>query len=187
MNYFETIKCDDYKIFNLQYHEKRIVKTIGKNISLQEYIYPLSEELLKCKVIYNEDEILDVQFTPYRKKEIKKLQLVFDDSIEYNYKYENRDNLNKLLNKKNEADEIIIVKDNLITDTSIANIAILLDDKWYTPKIPLLHGTTRAKYLDMNRVKELDIDVETLKKAKKIALLNAMIDFDILEEFDILT
>jgi len=186
MNYFETIKCDDYKIFNLQYHEKRIANTIGKNFNLQEYIYPLNEQLLKCKVIYNEDEILDVSFTPYIKKEIKKLKLVFDDSIEYKCKYENREDLNMLVKTKGDADEIIIIKNNMITDTSIANIAILIEDKWFTPKTPLLHGTTRAKYLDMNRLKEFDIDVETFKKAKKIALLNAMIDFDILEKFEIL-
>ena len=186
MNYFETIKCEDYEIFNLKYHERRIANTIGKNINLQDYIYPTTNELLKCKVLYNKDEIIDVSFTPYKKRSIKKLQLIFDDSISYKYKYENRDNLNTLFHQKNEADEIVIVKDNLITDTTIANIAIFINEHWVTPKTPLLYGTTRQKYLDMNRLKEIDIDVNTFKKAKKIALLNAMIDFDILDDFHIL-
>lgn len=186
MNYFETIRCDDYEIFNLQYHEKRISRTIGKNFNLQEYIYPPTSQLLKCKVIYNEDEIIDVSFTPYFKKNISKLKVIFDDKIKYKFKYENRDSLNELYKQKDTADDIIIIQNNLITDTTIANIAILIDDIWVTPKTPLLYGTTRQKYIDMNRLKELDIDFDTFKKAKKIALLNAMIDFDILNDFYII-
>lgn len=69
--FFETIKCDDFEIFNLDYHKKRISNTIGLNISLEEYIYPPSQELLKCKVIYNKYEVLDISYTPYKPKEIK--------------------------------------------------------------------------------------------------------------------
>lgn len=186
MNYFETIKCDDYEVFHLEYHEKRIARTIGKNINLQEYIYPLTNELLKCKVIYNQDEIINVIFTPYSKKEITVFQLVYDDQISYNYKYENRENIESLSAQKQNANEIIIVKNNLITDTSIANIAIYLEGQWFTPKTPLLQGTTRARYLDRVKIKELDITVEMLEKAEKIALLNAMIDFDIIDDFKLL-
>ena len=186
MNYFETIKCDDYEVFHLEYHQKRIARTIGKNINLQEYIYPLTNELLKCKVIYNQDEIINVIFTPYSKKEITVFQLVYDDQISYNYKYENRENIESLSAQKQNANEIIIVKNNLITDTSIANIAIYLDGQWFTPKTPLLQGTTRARYLDRVKIKELDITVEMLEKAEKIALLNAMIDFDIIDDFKLL-
>ena len=32
--FFETIKCEDYEIFNLEYHQKRVAKTIGVNINL---------------------------------------------------------------------------------------------------------------------------------------------------------
>ncbi|RYA24464.1 branched-chain amino acid aminotransferase, partial [Malaciobacter halophilus] len=38
MNYFETIKCEDYEVFNLSYHNKRIAKTIARNFDLSEYI-----------------------------------------------------------------------------------------------------------------------------------------------------
>lgn len=196
MNYIETIKCEDYEIYNLEYHEKRVANTIGKNIYLRDYIYPNSNELLKCKIVYDENDILDVSFSPYSKKNIKTLKVIYDDLIEYKYKYENRDTLNKLLNdvkeNDNRVDEIIIVKNGYITDTTIANITILLEDessledKWYTPKTPLLYGTTRDRYLEQNRLKEIDITVEMLQRAKKIALLNAMIDFDILDDCEIL-
>ena len=51
IKFFETIKCDDFEVFNLEYHNKRVANTIGLNIDLQEYIYPISGELLRCKVI----------------------------------------------------------------------------------------------------------------------------------------
>ena len=186
MNYFETIKCNDNEIFNITYHEKRIAHTIGKNINLQDYIYPISDELIKCKLLYNKNDILEVSYSIYQKRKIKTLQLINSDFLEYKYKYENREELNNLFLKKNTADDIIIVKNNLITDTTIANIAIELNGIWYTPKVPLLYGTTRQRYLDNCKIKEFDISVEMLQKANRIALLNAMIDFDIIDEYTLL-
>ena len=86
IKYFETIKCDDYEIFNLDYHNKRIANTIGLNIKLQEYVYPASSDLLRCKVIYNNDEILDVEYFTYKKREIKSFKLINDDKISYSKK-----------------------------------------------------------------------------------------------------
>lgn len=186
MHYFETIKCKDNEIYNLHFHEKRIAKTIGKNINLSEYIYPINNDLLKCKVIYNEDEIVDVSYSSYTKKKIKTLQIVYDDTIEYSAKYEQRSCFSRLALQKETADDILIVQQNLLTDTSIANIAILLKNQWYTPKKPLLCGTTRARYIENGFLKEKDITLDMLQGASKIALLNAMIDFDILQEYTVL-
>ncbi len=85
--YFETIKCEDSEIFNLDFHNKRVANTIGLNINLQEYIYPLSEELLRCKVIYNDFEVINGEYFPYKKREINTFKLIFDDEIIYNKKY----------------------------------------------------------------------------------------------------
>ena len=186
MNYFETIKCDDMEVFNIKYHQKRISNTIGKNINLLEYIYPPNNKLLKCKIIYNQDDIIDVIFDIYKKKEIKSLKIVNDDKINYKYKYQDRDELNTLSKQKDTANDIIIVKNGLVTDTTIANIAILIEDQWFTPKQPLLFGTTRQRYIESGKLKEKDITIEDIQKAEKIALLNAMIDFDILEDIKIL-
>lgn len=183
--YFETIKCDDYEVFNLEYHTNRVANTIGLNINLQEYIYPPSNELLRCKLIYDENSVLEVNYFPYTKKSINSFKLIYDDEIDYSKKYLNRDYLDKLYEKREIADEIIIVKDGLITDTTIANIAIYLNNIWVTPKTPLLKGTTRARYLKEEKIFEKDISIGDLKKATKIALMNAMIDFDVLEDYSL--
>ena len=181
MKYFETIKCEDKEIFNLDFHNSRIAATIGKNIDLNEYIYPINSKLLKCKVVYNDDEILDVSYVEYKKREIKSFKIVYDDEIEYSKKYLNREHIDRLYEKKQKADEIIIIKNGLVSDTSIANIAIYDGTTWLTPKKPLLNGTSRQRHLKLQTVIEKDITISHLKNASKIALMNAMIDFDILD------
>lgn len=183
--YFETIKTLDEEVLNLQYHNARVARTIGLNINLHDYIFPPCEDLLRCKLIYDESGVLSVEYFPYQKREIKSFKLVFDDSIDYSKKKLDRSGIDRLFAQKGECDEIIIVKKGLITDTSIANIAVLDDGIWFTSKTPLLEGTTRARLLDEGLIKERDIDIDMLKSAQQIALMNVMIDFDIKEEYTI--
>jgi len=183
--YFETIKCDDFSVYNLDFHKKRISDTVGLNINLEEYIYPPSNTLLKCKVTYDTSGILGVEYAPYQKKNIKTFKLVFDDYVAYRHKSVAREIIDKLVLKKGECDEIIIIKNGFVTDTSIANIAIYYKEQWFTPKRPLLLGTTRARYIQNNQLIESDITPTILKEATKIGLLNAMIDFDIISNFQI--
>ncbi len=183
--YFETIKIEDYNIFNLSYHEKRVSKTIGLNISLQEYIYPPSNKLLRCKLIYDETGVLEVNYFPYEKKAIKSFKIIFDDKIDYSKKYLDRTSLNKLYAQRKNCDDIIIVKNKIVTDTSISNIAIFLDNMWFISKNSLLEGTTKIRLLEQREIFEKNVTVPMLKNASKIALLNAMIGFDIIEDYSL--
>jgi 4-amino-4-deoxychorismate lyase len=183
--FFETIKCDDFEIYNLSYHKKRVAKTIKSNLNLEEYIYPINEQLLKCKLMYDKNGIIDIEYSPYIKKVIHSFKLIFDDTITYDTKKLDRENIHNLYEQKEDNDEIIIVKNGFLTDTSIANIAIWYEERWLTPKTPLLKGTTRERYLENGFLSEANITVEMLEKSTKIALLNAMIDFDIIDNFRI--
>ncbi len=89
------------------------------------------------------------------------------NKIEYSKNNLNRDSLNKLFEQKESCDEIMIFKNSLLTDTSIANIAIFYDNSWITPKKPLLNGTTRQRYINSGFIKEADITLAMLKKCKK--------------------
>ena len=180
--YFETIKCNDYEVYNLQYHKGRISRTIGINIQLEEYIYPPNNKLLKCKVVYDDMGIIDISYIEYFKKEISSFRIIYNNDISYSKKELDRNCIDKLKENILE-DEIIIIKNDLLTDTSIANIAIYFDNQWITPTLPLLIGTTRNRYINDNLLVTKDISVKMLKESKKIAFLNAMIDFDILENY----
>jgi 4-amino-4-deoxychorismate lyase len=109
--------------------------------------------------------------------------LIFDDEISYSKKYLDRKYLDKLYENKDEFDEIIIIKNKIITDTSIANIAIFYENTWITSRNCLLQGTTRNRLIEEKKILEKDISVSMLKKASKIALMNAMIGFDIKEDY----
>lgn len=185
IKYFETIKCEDFEVFNLDYHQKRVANTIGLNINLQEYINPISEELLRCKLIYDENGVVDVLYFPYKKREIKSFKIIFDNEIEYSKKYLNRAKLDELYEKKDDCDEVIIIKDGIVTDTTIANIAIFYENSWITSKNCLLGGTTRARLLEEKKLLEKDITLDMLKNASKVALMNAMIGFDKIKSFKI--
>jgi 4-amino-4-deoxychorismate lyase len=185
IKYFETIKCEDFEVFNLDYHQKRVANTIGLNINLQEYINPISEELLRCKLIYDENEVVDVLYFPYKKREIKSFKIIFDNEIEYLKKYLNRAKLDELYEKRDDCDEVIIIKNEIVTDTTIANIAIFYENSWITSKNCLLGGTTRARLLEEKKLLEKDITLDMLKNASKVALMNAMIGFDEIKNFKI--
>ncbi|MFK5938771.1 MAG: aminotransferase class IV family protein [Sulfurimonas sp.] len=182
--FLETIKVVDGEIFNLSFHQKRydsVLNSLGistyKNLHL--FLNPPKDGTYRCRLLYTKDKI-EVSYHSYTKRSIKTLKLIYDDTIVYDKKYADRTKLDALFAQREEADDILIIKNNLITDTSIANIAFYDGDKWLTPKQPLLKGTTRARLLQLGKIIELDIEVQDLKNYKKIALLNAMIDFDII-------
>lgn len=185
-SYLETIKAVDGKIFNIFYHQKRyesVLNSFGiqKYENLLEYLNPPQKGLYRCRVVYSFDTI-SVTYHLYKKRDIQTLKLVYDDNIKYDLKLENRERLNDLFQQKNNCNDILIVKNRLITDTTIANIAFFKNGIWFTPKEPLLKGTTRARLLDEGKIVEKSIRVTDIFNYTQVALLNAMIDFDIMAQ-----
>ena len=185
-SFLETIKAVDGSCFHLTYHQKRyesVLSTMGakKHKRLLEYLNPPKRGLYRCRVLYTKDTI-EVSYHNYIKRQINALKIVYDDRIEYSLKSAQRDRLTALYQKRESCDDVIIVKNSYITDTSIANIALLSDGVWFTPKNPLLRGTTRERLLTEKKIYEKDILVDDINRYEKIALLNAMIDFDIIQK-----
>jgi 4-amino-4-deoxychorismate lyase len=181
----ETIKALDGKIYNIDYHQKRYERTltyyyglVNAVYDLKEFLKPPKDGLYRCRVVYSHKGILDVSYYKYKKRAINKLKIVYDDEITYKYKSTNRDMLDKLYAQRGDADDVIIIKDGYVTDTTIANIAFKTNGVWYTPKQPLLKGTTRQRLLDAGKLQERKI--KHINSYTDIALLNSMIDFDII-------
>ena len=182
--YLETIKSLDGEIYHLEYHQQRleeVLESLGQTTihSLKEHLKPPKSGLYRCRVLYDEKEI-HVSYYPYEKRLVESLKLLYDDTLEYSKKYANRDALNKLFMLRGNCDDILVVQNGLITDTSIANIALYDGLNWCTPKKPLLKGTTRTRLLESGQLIEKDIRVDALQNYSKVALMNAMLDFDII-------
>lgn len=185
--FVETIKIKEEKAQALAYHQERMVRTIRKFFpslcnasmpSLEKLINPTeSMDFYKARVVYGEQGVETVEYAPYSMRNINSLQVVEDDTITYDYKSTDRSRLNALLEKKGSSDDIIIVKHGLLTDTSFTNLAIYDGKQWLTPKHPLLPGTKRAALLDKAIIREADITLENLRKADRVSLFNAMIEF----------
>jgi 4-amino-4-deoxychorismate lyase len=189
--FFETIKIVDSEILNLEYHQKRYenvlkIFDIDDAKDLKTYINPPKKGTYRCKVIYDISNLdsIEVLYYEYTKRKISSLKIIRDDDIEYKNKSIDREKIDTLFSKRDGCDDILIVKNKLVTDTSIANIAFYDGESWLTPRQPLLKGTTRDRYLSNKKLKEVDIDVEELDRFSKIALLNAMIDFDIIADIN---
>ncbi len=189
-SYLETIRSVDGELLNMSYHQKRyesVLDSLGieKKEDLTQYINPPEFGIYRCRLVYT-DESIDVSYHEYKKRVVNSLKIVFDNNIEYSLKSTCRDEIDELYAQKEDADDILIIKDLLVSDTSIANIAFLSNGQWITPRKPLLKGTTRERLLDEGKIIEADIRVQDIRSFPQVALLNAMIDFDILDSCEFL-
>lgn len=185
--YIETIRIEKGRLRNIAYHDRRMnevrreVWGVDRSASIETYIDASPyEERTRCRVTYGRD-VESVEFFPYQIRPVHSLQLVRGGQIEYRRKRADRSELNALFACRGEADDVLIVRGGLLTDTSIANIALGDGTDWYTPASPLLEGTQRACLLDAGMIRPLDIHADDLSRFQKIRLFNAMIDFGEIE------
>jgi 4-amino-4-deoxychorismate lyase len=186
--FFETIKVQSGKIYNIKEHNLRLNNTIESyfnttsSIDLATIILPPNDQILyRCRVIYS-SYIKDIQFLPYIVKDISSFKVIYSDIL-YEFKYFDRSLIDRLLLDRGYCDDILIVgSDGFVKDTSIANIAIEKNGVWFTPLTPLLKGTVREKLIKKNILHERDITIEDIKNADNFAIMNAMIDFRLVDE-----
>lgn len=186
----ETIKIADGRICNIAYHNRRLNRsraahyTVADPIDLRDHItVPLDKPngVYKCRVLYQSD-IQQIEYHEYQIKAIKSLQLVKANTIEYSHKYEDRSALLDLYQSKGQADDILIIKRGLVTDSYYCNVAFrTLDDQWITPTTPLLQGTKRQQLLDEGILSTDDIRLNDLDDYTAICLFNSMIEFGEIE------
>jgi 4-amino-4-deoxychorismate lyase len=183
---FETICVQNRQLINISYHENRLNKTrrelysfddlwnLRELITIPDFITELPH---KCRLSYGKG-IDQIKWEPYQLRSLRKIQKVYDDSIDYAFKYNDRSKLNALFEQKKDADDILIIKNGMVTDTNYCNVAFHRDDKWFTPDTPLLPGTQRAFLLDSGRIEEADISENDITKFSHIRLFNAMVSWE---------
>ncbi len=202
MRFIETIQVKEGEIVNLALHKDRSRETIHYHFGIKRDL-PF-EELLKgpgpsapgiqnpdkesstqkpcdesgiwkLRVVYSKD-IEEFTIEPYRKRAIKTIKPVDGGEIGYSFKYENRTGLEKLLSCKGEADDILIIKDGLVTDTSFTNVVFREGDKLYTPSSYLLNGVKRRAMLKEGLITEKVIRAEDIREYQQCYLINAFLD-----------
>lgn len=180
----ETICIDHGKVCNLAWHLARMQQAAAhfhfRAPALPDLLPLLPVELgdtkVKCRVRYRET-LLELSFDKYEAKRVQSLQMV-EAAPDYCFKYTNRDELNRLLEKKGQADEILITCNGLITDTTFSNVVFRQGDHFFTPDSWLLNGTKRQKLLREGTITERRITRETVQAYESVHLINSMLDIE---------
>ena len=191
--FIESICCVNKQLRNLEFHQARFDRTRNDNfteinpILLEEIIkFPtdLTDEKYKVRIVYDR-EIQSVEFLPYQMKSINSIQLFeIDPKINYTYKYLDRWFFDEYL-KESKTDDLVLVKSNYITDCIYSNIVFFDGSQWITPRSVLLKGTMREALLQSNQISERNIKVSDLANFKSFKRINAMMNLEESEEFDV--
>lgn len=197
--FLETIRIENNTWHHLDYHNKRYNRTRQAIYRCQdeEDLAPCIRQALqkearkliqnqagnsgqkhRIRIVYTQS-IQSIEITPYKERAIHKLQVVHANELKYPYKSVNRKELDeRFVARHPDADDILLCQNGLLTDSWAANLAFFDGTNWFTPKKPLLPGTTRARLLDANVLTERDIHYTEIPQYKQVRLINAMFDFE---------
>ncbi len=183
----ETICIRNRQPLNLSAHTERFNRArrelwqVAEPVCLTDFIqlpdWLQPDETYKCRVTYGQ-EIEKIEFELYHVRPVHSLTLIDAGTLQYNHKYANRQLINELFAQRGLADDILMVRNGLLTDTSYANIALFDGGRWHTPARPLLEGTQRARLLSEGILTPTDIRPTDLPHFQCIKLINAMLDWD---------
>jgi len=182
----ESIKLKDGVIQNLEYHQMRMNRSMDELFPKREKINlatvisipdNFASGIFKVRVLYG-NSVQKIEIEPYTFRTIQSLKVVHHESVDYHLKYTDRQILQELFAQRENYDDIIIVKNGLVTDSFAANLFFFDGETWFTPNSPLLKGTKRQLLIDQGFVFEKKIRLEDIRSYQKIGLINAMIGFE---------
>lgn len=184
--FIESIRVENGVIFLLEEHQRRVNETFqyfdkqGNTIDLSKVLSKEKFEkngIFKFRIEYDLEGNFITENNPYTRAEIKEFQLIINDNVDYSFKYKNREVLEEV-KRKSEGREIIIIKNQCVTDTSFSNIVFFKNGQWFVPSTYLLNGVQRQFLLKNNKVKEIEIGLDNISQFTHFKLINAMNDLE---------
>ena len=178
----ESIRILNGRISHLNLHENRCNESRAKLWNLTNAINlrkkltipkNYQDGLVKCRLVYSQ-EIEEITFQAYQIRTINKIKIIQSDTISYPFKFEERKELDTLFAAKDDGDEIMIVKNNLVTDAYYYNYVFQKGKQYFTPNQPLLEGVMRSSLILNNKIIKKDIFVTEIQEFDAIHLINAM-------------
>lgn len=184
--YFETLLAQDGSVRHFEYHRQRMERTLranGLTVPHSDWFVRLEQELAglakerespsRLHVDYD-GSTWSVQTGSAPSRPIRTLRLVEDNRISYPYKSTDRSQLDRLFALRGEADDVLIVKEGHLTDTSIANLLLLRHGEWFTPRQLLLLGTTQVRLVDELHLQFVPIAPRELECYEQLWIINAL-------------
>jgi len=179
---FESLCVQDGNVLNKEWHHRRFEKAYRylfghpPTFELLDGIalpYQYRHGTVKLRIHYNEKE-RKLHFENYSPKNIQSLKVVTANHLDYSHKYSDRKKLDDLFSQREHCDDVLIVRQGWLTDSSYANVVLYDGNKWWTPQRPLLEGTCRARLLAAGAIHETALQLADLKNFKGLKLINAL-------------
>jgi para-aminobenzoate synthetase/4-amino-4-deoxychorismate lyase len=76
-----------------------------------------------------------------------------------------------------DADDVVLVNERgAVTETTIGNLVVLLDGRWWTPPLSAgcLPGVERGRLVDAGELQERSLDIEDLRRADALAVVSSL-------------
>lgn len=177
MKLLETMRLKNGRAINGPWHQRRL------NIACRRYGFNAPDlarlkhpgQTCRCRIVYA-NAIESVEYPPLNVRRIRTLQPV-EAPIGYAFKYADRAALNALFDRRGAADETLILRRGLITDTTVGNVAFFDGARWLTPRLPLLKGTVRARLVAGGFLKPAALRLKELDRFWLVAVMNAVTGF----------
>lgn len=184
IRFIETLQIIDGHFINPAPHLQRIQATLAEtgesDLPLPTFTDSIIPEdkrrgCVKCRYLYDLHKG-KIEFADYTPRQIHSLRLVEDNRIDYHLKYADRKALENLRAKRGSCDDILIVKNGEITDTSYSNVVLFDGTRFVIPRSYLLNGTRRRQLLSAGIATEAPITPADLTGFQCLYLINAMLD-----------
>lgn len=172
MRFIETIKIVAGECLNMEYHCRRAGFAIPQPIIGEGF----RQGIVKWRIVYGDGLPIESQMSNYVKPRITSLTLVDGQGIEYSKKYENRSEIDGLRALRGSCDDVLIIRNGMVSDTSFCNIVFENESGLFTPSTPLLKGTKRQRLIDEGIIIECPIKASDIPKYRRAYLINAMIE-----------
>lgn len=186
--FIETIAVADGKPKHLGWHQRRVDSTMQHFYPGHKHSWDLEKcidvpenfqtGLTRCRILYDAHHF-SIHYFPFSPRYIASLRLVpLPKDFDYRYKYADRSMLEKLYDMRDDADDVLLINENWITDSSVANIALKKNGTWYTPSNPLLAGTTWKRLVSEGILRPRPINLKELQTFEAFKVFNALHDFE---------
>jgi 4-amino-4-deoxychorismate lyase len=182
----ESIRLNDGKFYNLFHHEQRMSRSLnmlfGMNqpVDLEKFLHGTQfpqRGLYKCRIVYDQVS-RETTFSPYEARKVRRIKIVEDDHISYEFKFLDRVSIDRLFELRGDCDDVLIIRQGVVTDCSYSNIVFRKGKEWYTPDSALLKGTMRQHLIDGNKIQAREIHQKDIRSFDTFKIINAMLEFD---------
>lgn len=182
--FLETIRIDHGVVQLLDAHQRRLSHVFSfhypniepHDLSALAWDDIPSDGIYKCRILYNSSQ-LHRQFIPYEKKSIN--SVVFEEGVvNYPFKYSFRLPWNIWADHAQDSQEVIVVSDGLIRESTYANVAFQIDGQWLTPTEPIFHGVMREYLIAQKTITPSKLSISDVMRSDSVRLFNAMMPWD---------